>query len=82
MMLQFLHSNSNNYTKKCKIKISITFQHFSNFLMVMLGNTLQYSPGQFFGIQTTNRGGSSIPNDHTNQTFKLTYRYFLLLFSV
>jgi hypothetical protein len=82
IMLQFLHSNYNNYIKKCKIKISITFQHFSNFLMVMLDNILQYSPGQFFGIQTTNRRGSSIPHDHINQTLKLTYRYFLSVFSV
>ena len=80
IMLQVLTSNY-NYIKKCKIKISITFQHFSNCLTVMLDKILQYSPGQFFGIQTT-EGGSSIPHDHTNQTFKLSYRYFLLVFSV
>lgn len=78
----FYTANYNNYIKKCKIKISITFHHFSDFLTVMLHKILQYSSGQFFGIQTTNEQGSSIPHEHTNQTFKLSFRLFLLVFSV
>jgi hypothetical protein len=77
IVLPFLHSNYNNYIKKCKTKISITFQHFPNFLKVILNKILHYSPGNSLGFRQQIEGGSSIPHDHTNPIFKLSNRYFI-----